>query len=113
MPLIAGDLGVKVALEAAVEPAKMVGLAAAFRMGEEVGREVGRVSGGQAAAMAAAQELAKMNMDEITEEKAREVLRTQLFPKPSIIFWLNSFSLLLLNSLMVKVCILLKNGKKT
>ena len=76
MPLIAGDLGVKVALEAAVEPAKMVGLAAAFRMGEEVGREVGRVSGGQAAAMAAAQELAKMNMDEITEEKAREVTIT-------------------------------------
>ena len=73
LPHIAGDLGVKVALEAAVEPAKMVGLAAAFRLGEEVGREVGRVSGGQAAAMAAAQELAKMNMDEITEEKAREV----------------------------------------
>ena len=76
LPHIAGDLGVKVALEAAVEPAKMVGLAAAFRMGEEVGREVGRVSGGQAAAMAAAQELAKMNMDEITEEKAREVTIT-------------------------------------
>ena len=65
----------KVALEAAVEPAKLVGLAAAFRMGEDMGREVGRVSGGQAAAMAAAQELAKMNMAEITEEKALEELK--------------------------------------
>ena len=38
--------------------------------GVQIGREVGRVAGGQSAAIAAAEELSKMNMAEITEEKA-------------------------------------------
>ena len=39
-------------------------------VGVQIGREVGRVAGGQSAAIAAAEELSKMNMAEITEEKA-------------------------------------------
>ena len=39
-------------------------------VGVMMGREVGRVAGGQSAAIAAAEELSKMNMAEITEEKA-------------------------------------------
>ena len=39
-------------------------------VGLQIGREVGRVAGGQSASIAAAEELTKMNMAEITEEKA-------------------------------------------
>ena len=42
----------------------------AAAVGVMIGREVGRVAGGQSAAIAAAEELSKMNMAEITEEKA-------------------------------------------
>jgi len=39
-------------------------------LGSQIGQEVGRIAGGQSAGIAAAEELAKMNMAEITEEKA-------------------------------------------
>merc|ERR1711915_926168 len=41
--------------------------------GAELGAEVGRIAGGQAASVGGAEELAKMNMAEITEEKAHEL----------------------------------------
>ena len=41
-----------------------------------MGGEVGRVAGQQAAAVAAAEELTKMNMAEITEEKAEQLKAT-------------------------------------
>ena len=42
-------------------------------MAGELGAELGRVTGSQAASVAGAEELAKMNMAEITEEKAQEL----------------------------------------
>jgi len=70
---IAGEAGVKAALEAALEIGKQIGARAARDIGTELGAEVGRIAGGQAASVAGAEELAKMNMREITEEKATEL----------------------------------------
>jgi len=70
---IAGEAGVKVALEAALNVGTEIGAKVAMDMGAELGAEVGRIAGGQAASVAGAEELAKVNMAEITEEKAREM----------------------------------------
>ncbi|QQP41753.1 Protein lethal(2)essential for lifelike, partial [Caligus rogercresseyi] len=67
---IAGELGAKAALEAAMSVGKFAGEQSAAYIGSNVGREVGRISGAQAASIAAAEELAKMNLVELTEEKA-------------------------------------------
>ncbi|XP_040579945.2 uncharacterized protein [Lepeophtheirus salmonis] len=67
---IAGELGAKAAIEAAITIGKHVGERSATYIGANVGREVGRISGAQAASIAAAEELAKMNLAELTEEKA-------------------------------------------
>ena len=48
----------------------LIGAEAAEALGAQMGSEVGRAAGTQAASVAAAGELAKMNMAEITEEKA-------------------------------------------
>ena len=70
---IAGEAGVKAALEAALNVATEIGIQVAGDMAAELGAEVGRIAGGQAASVAGAEELAKMNMAEITEEKAQEL----------------------------------------
>jgi len=70
---IAGEAGVKAALEAALDVATEIGIKVAGDMAAEIGAEVGRIAGGQAATVAGAEELAKMNMAEITEEKAQEL----------------------------------------
>lgn len=64
---IAGELGAKVALEAALAIGVEAGKMSAMNSGLGIGREVGRVAGAQAAAVAAAKDLAKMNMAEITQ----------------------------------------------
>jgi len=70
---IAGDAGVTAALEAALDVATEIGVKVACDMAAEIGAEVGRIAGSQAASVAGAEELAKMNMAEITEEKAQEL----------------------------------------
>ena len=64
---IAGELGAKVAVEAAMAIGMEAGKMSAMNTGLGIGREVGRVAGAQAAAVAAAKDLAKMNMAEITQ----------------------------------------------
>ena len=64
------------ALAAATQPGEAAGASVARDLGAEVGAEVGRIAGQQAAAVAAAEELTKMNMAEITEEKAEELKAT-------------------------------------
>ena len=68
---IAGEAGVKAALDAALEVATNIGLQVASEMASEIGAEVGRIAGGQAASVAGAEQLAGMNLAEMTEEKAR------------------------------------------
>ena len=76
VPLLTGEAGVAAALAAASPVGQTAGAAAARDLGADLGGEVGRVAGQQAAAVAAAEELAKMNMAEITEEKAQELKAT-------------------------------------
>ena len=64
---IAGELGAKVAVEAAMAIGVEAGKMSAINTGLGIGREVGRVAGAQAAGVAAAKDLAKMNMEEITQ----------------------------------------------
>ena len=64
---IAGELGAKVAVEAAMAIGVEAGKMSAINTGLGIGREVGRVAGAQAAGGAAAKDLAKMNMEEITQ----------------------------------------------
>ena len=70
---IAGELGVEAAKATALEVGKKAGAACAASLGATIGSEVGRIAGFQGASVAAAEELAKMNMNEITEEKAAEL----------------------------------------
>ena len=70
---IAGEAGVKAALDAALDIATQIGIKFAGDEAAELGAELGRVTGSQAGAVAGAEELAKMNMAEITEEKAEEL----------------------------------------
>ena len=70
---IAGELGVAAAKSTALEAGKKAGAACAEALGASIGAEVGRIAGAQGASVAAAEELAKMNMNEITEEKAAEL----------------------------------------
>ena len=67
---MAGEMGVKAAMASALEIGQLIGAEAAEALGAQMGSEVGRAAGTQAASVAAAGELAKMNMAEITEEKA-------------------------------------------
>ena len=77
---IAGELGAKVAVEAAMAIGVEAGKMSAMNSGLGIGREVGRVAGAQAAAVAAAKDLAKMNMAEITEvEKISLLLLKWIF----------------------------------
>ncbi len=73
---IAGQLGAKVAEQVAVQVGMEAGRQAAAVTASRVGGEVGRIAGAQAASIAAAEELAKMNVAEITEEKARAMKAT-------------------------------------
>ena len=70
---IAGEAGVKAALDAALDAATNIGLQVASEMASEIGAEVGRIAGGQAASVAGAEELARMNVAEMTEERAQEL----------------------------------------
>jgi len=70
---IAGEAGVKAALAAATVVGQEAGAKAAREMGAEIGATVGRIAGQQAASVAGAEELSKLNMAEITEEKANEL----------------------------------------
>merc|ERR1711892_359063 len=70
---IAGEAGVKAALEVATVVGQDTGARAAREIGAEMGAAVGRIAGQQAASVAGAEELSKMNMAEITEEKASEL----------------------------------------
>ena len=74
--ILPGEAGVAAALAAATGPGCDAGASVARDLGAEVGGEVGRVAGQQAAAVAAAEELTKMNMAEITEEKAEQLKAT-------------------------------------
>merc|ERR1719410_3396671 len=70
---IAGEAGVKAALDAALDIATQIGIKFAGDEAAELGAELGRVTGSQAGAVAGAEELATMNMAEITEERAEEL----------------------------------------
>ena len=83
---IAGELGVEAAKATALEVGKKAGAACAASLGATIGSEVGRIAGFQGASVAAAEELAKMNMNEITEEKAAE-LKGQFVDDRKLLFF--------------------------